>query len=74
MNIFNVSNINVGANGVASRRGLVLMLVLDISSSMNTATTPTACQAMVTAAQNFITLFSPYDQDQGWSNSITRRT
>jgi len=62
MNIFNVSRINVGATGTASRRGLVLMLVLDISSSMNTATTPTACQAMVTAAQNFITLFSPYDQ------------
>jgi Flp pilus assembly protein TadG len=62
MNIFNVSSINVGANGTASRRGLVLMLVLDISSSMNTPTTPTACQAMITAAQNFITLFSPYDQ------------
>ena len=44
MNIFNVSNINVGANGTASRRGLVLMLVLDISSSMNTPATPTACQ------------------------------
>jgi Flp pilus assembly protein TadG len=62
MNIFNVSRINVAATGTASRRGLVLMLVLDISSSMNTPTTPTACQAMVTAAQNFITLFSPYDQ------------
>jgi len=34
MNIFNVSNISVGANGTASRRGLVLMMVLDISSSM----------------------------------------
>ena len=62
MNIFNVSRINVAASGTASRRGLVLMLVLDTSSSMNTATTPTACQAMVTAAQNFITLFSPFDQ------------
>ena len=62
MNIFNVSHINVAATGTASRRGLVLMLVLDTSSSMNTATTPTACQAMVTAAQNFITLFSPFDQ------------
>jgi Flp pilus assembly protein TadG len=61
MNIFNVHSITVSASGTASRRGLVLMLVLDQSSSMNTATTPTACQAMVTAAQNFITLLSPYD-------------
>jgi Flp pilus assembly protein TadG len=62
MNIFNVASINVASTGTASRRGLVLMLVLDISSSMNTATSPTACQAMVTAAQNFLTLLSPYDQ------------
>lgn len=61
MNIFNVHSITVSATGTASRRGLVLMLVLDQSSSMNTPTTPTACQAMVTAAQNFITLLSPYD-------------
>lgn len=62
MNIFNVHSVTVNATGTASRRGLVLMLVLDISSSMNTSTTPTACQAMVSAAQNFITLFSPFDQ------------
>ncbi len=61
MNIFNVSSINVGANGTASRRGLVLMLVLDISSSMGNGA-GSSCAAMVTAAQNFITLFSPYDQ------------
>ncbi|MBZ5592906.1 MAG: VWA domain-containing protein [Acidobacteriia bacterium] len=65
MNIFNISSIPVSASGVASRRGLVLMLVLDQSSSMNTAADPisglTACQAMKQAAQNFITLFSPYD-------------
>ncbi len=62
MNIFGVSNLTVSATGTASRRGLVLMLVLDTSSSMNTSTTPTACAAMVTAAQNFITLLSPYDE------------
>jgi Flp pilus assembly protein TadG len=62
MNIFNIASINVASTGTASRRGLVLMLVLDTSSSMNTATTPTACQEMVTAAQNFLTLLSPYDQ------------
>jgi len=65
MNIFNISNITVSDSGTASRRGLVMMLVLDQSSSMNTAPDPvsglTACQAMKQAAQNFITLFSPYD-------------
>jgi Flp pilus assembly protein TadG len=65
MNIFHVSSITVSDSGTASRRGLVLMLVLDQSSSMNTAADPvtglTACQAMKQAAQNFITLFSPYD-------------
>lgn len=62
MNIFNINSVNVAAKGTASRRGLVMVLVLDQSSSMNTASTPTACQSMVAAAQNFITLFSPYDQ------------
>ena len=65
MNIFNISSITVSDSGTASRRGLVLMLVLDQSSSMNTAPDPitglTACDAMKQAAQNFITLFSPYD-------------
>jgi Flp pilus assembly protein TadG len=65
MNIFHISSITVSDSGTASRRGLVLVLVLDQSSSMNTAADPitglTACQAMKQAAQNFITLFSPYD-------------
>ena len=61
MNIFSVRSVTVTAAGTASRRGVVMMLVLDQSSSMNTATTPTACTAMKQAAQNFITLFSPFD-------------
>jgi Flp pilus assembly protein TadG len=61
MNIFNVSAVTVTASSTASRRGVVMMMVLDISSSMNTSTTPTACAAMIQAAQNFITLFSPFD-------------
>jgi Flp pilus assembly protein TadG len=61
MNIFNVHSINVTATGTASRRGVVLMLVLDQSSSMgNGAGSP--CAAMVAAAQNFVTLFSPFDE------------
>jgi len=66
MNVFNVPSVTVTASGTSSRRGVVLLLVLDQSSSMNTAADPvsglTACQAMKQAAQNFITLFSPYDQ------------
>jgi Flp pilus assembly protein TadG len=65
MNIFTIPSVTVAASSTASRRGLVLVLVLDQSSSMNTAADPitglTACQAMKQAAQNFITLFSPYD-------------
>jgi Flp pilus assembly protein TadG len=65
MNIFNVHSISVSDTGTASRRGVVLVLVLDESSSMNTAADPvsglTACQAMVQAAGNFVNLFSPFD-------------
>jgi len=61
MNIFNVHNLTVSATGTASRRGLVLMLVLDQSSSMGNGA-GSSCAAMVTAAQNFVTLLSPYDQ------------
>jgi Flp pilus assembly protein TadG len=61
MNIFNVAHISVGANGTASRRGLVMMLVLDQSSSMGSGA-GSPCEVMKTAAENFITLFSPYDQ------------
>ncbi len=66
MNVFNVHSVNVASTGTATRRGLVLLLVLDVSSSMNTAADPvtglTACQAMVAAAGNFVNLFSPYDR------------
>src|SRR5260370_9808465 len=66
MNVFDVHSVNVAATGTATRRGLVLLLVLDQSSSMNTSPDPvtglTACQAMVAAAGNFINLFSPYDR------------
>ncbi len=61
MNIFHVPNVTVSASSTASRRGLVMMLVLDESSSMNTPTSPTACAVMRQAAQNFITMFSPFD-------------
>ena len=61
MNIFNVHSINVTATGTASRRGLVLMLVLDQSSSMGSGA-GSPCEVMKGAAENFITLFSPFDQ------------
>jgi Flp pilus assembly protein TadG len=65
MNVFGVHSTVVATSSTASRRGLVMLLVLDQSSSMNTSADPvsglTACQAMKQAAQNFITLFSPYD-------------
>jgi Flp pilus assembly protein TadG len=61
MNIFNVHSITVAATGTASRRGLVMILVLDQSSSMGNGA-GSSCEAMKASAQNFITLFSPFDQ------------
>jgi hypothetical protein len=61
MQLFNIKTVTVAASGTASRRGTVMILVLDTSVSMNTPTSPTACQEMVSAAQQFITNFSPYD-------------
>jgi Flp pilus assembly protein TadG len=61
MQIFGIKTVNVSGTGTATRRGTVMILVLDTSTSMNTLTTPTACNAMKSAAQQFITNFSPYD-------------
>jgi Flp pilus assembly protein TadG len=61
MNIFNVHSITVAATGTASRRGVVLMLVLDQSISMGNGP-GTSCEAMKASAQNFVGLFSPFDQ------------
>jgi Flp pilus assembly protein TadG len=58
MRIFGINSVTVASSGTASRRGTVMILVLDISTSMNTPTTPTACAAMISAAQSFITNFT----------------
>ncbi|HEV1286374.1 MAG TPA: vWA domain-containing protein [Bryobacteraceae bacterium] len=60
MQIFGIRNVNVSGTGTATRRGTVMILVLDISTSMNSGS-PTACSQMKAAAQQFITNFSPYD-------------
>jgi hypothetical protein len=61
MQLFGMTTVNVSGSGTASRRSTVMMLVLDVSTSMMTPTTPTACDAMLSAAETFITNFSPYD-------------
>lgn len=61
MQIFGIKTVNVSGSGTATRRGTVMILVLDTSISMKTPTSPTACDAMIAAAQQFITNFSPYD-------------
>lgn len=61
MQIFGMRSINVAASGTASRRGTVMIMVLDTSTSMNTPTSPTSCQELVTATQSFITNFTPFD-------------
>ncbi len=56
---FDATTIN--ANGKASRLDVVVMLVLDVSGSMQSAKDPTtgiiACNAMVTAAKTFVGQF-----------------
>lgn len=71
MKILRVPHVNVGARGQATRRSLVLALILDKSGSMgtrqtSTGTIPTAmgttpCEAMVYSAAEFVNNFSPYD-------------
>jgi hypothetical protein len=61
MQVFGITKVNVAATGTATRRGTVMMIVLDVSSSMNTTPTPSACTVMTQAVQQFITNFSPYD-------------
>jgi hypothetical protein len=69
-----IPNLTVTASGTATRKNLVMEIVLDTSASMGTrsaaqlghiptslATTDTSCQAMVYATSEFITYFSPYD-------------
>lgn len=60
MQIFGIKTVNVSGTGTATRRGTVMIIVLDISSSMNNGS-PTACTQMKSAVQQFITNFSPYD-------------
>jgi hypothetical protein len=55
-----INSVTVSASGTASRRSTVMILVLDTSISMQ-AGSPSACSTMVSAAQSFITNFSPFD-------------
>ena len=55
------NSITVSATGTATRRGTVMILVLDTSISMNAGSPVTACNQMIAATRQFITSFSPYD-------------
>ncbi|WP_031500382.1 VWA domain-containing protein [Bryobacter aggregatus] len=73
MRMFSVPNIRVSATGTATRRTLVMMLILDISGSMGSRNTTvgtipstlvsnaSSCEAMVYSAIQFLNFFSPYD-------------
>lgn len=72
MNLFNVAKMRVSATGTATRRTLVMMMVLDVSGSMQqrqtlgtipaTVTSSTrSCDAMIFAASKFLDYFSSYD-------------
>jgi Flp pilus assembly protein TadG len=72
MKIFSKDNMKIAASGTATRRTLVMMLILDISGSMGARTgvgtipasvnsSTVSCNAMVYAASRFLKYFSPYD-------------
>ncbi len=61
MRIFGINSVNVSATGTATRRSTVMIIVLDISSSMNAGSPVSACDTMKTAVQSFLGNFSPYD-------------
>lgn len=58
MGWFHIYTTTVSAIGNASRRDVVVMMVLDRSGSMNNGATPSACQSMVTAAKLFTGQFA----------------
>jgi Flp pilus assembly protein TadG len=67
------NNFSISATGTATRRTLVMSLLLDISASMGSRDTPvgtipssidnssSSCEAMVYSSIQFINYFSPYD-------------
>jgi len=69
-----IPSLTIGATGTATRKNLVMEIVLDTSASMGTRTaaqvghipgsvaaTDTSCQAMVYSVSQFVSYFSPYD-------------
>jgi len=73
MRLFKKSHVAVAASGTVARRNLVMMLVLDRSTSMGSRETPvgaipgsisptsSSCESMVFSAIQFVHYFSPYD-------------
>ena len=69
MRILRFQTATLGDTGQATRRDANIMMVLDRSNSMNTGPEPpnnqTACQAMVSAAEQFLTEFVPGHDEVG---------
>ncbi len=73
MRFWGVNSVPVRVTGTVTRRNLVLMLILDESSSMGSrqtavgtmpttlASNATSCEAMVFSSGQFVDYFSPYD-------------
>ncbi len=72
MNMFSVAKLKVSGTGTATRRTLVMMMILDVSGSMQARATPgiiptsvnsstIACDAMVYSASKFLDYFTSYD-------------
>jgi len=72
MNVFGIASMRVSATGTATRRTLVMVMILDVSGSMlarvstgiiptSVSSTTRSCDAMVYSASKFLDYFSSYD-------------
>jgi|GEM_PF-876205 len=85
MKMFSMNAMRVTATGTATRRTLVMVLILDVSGSMGTRaaagvipttvnSTTSSCDAMVYASSKFLDYFSSYDYVGAVTFSTSSRT
>lgn len=65
MRLLHYNQFTLEDTGKATRRDANIMMVLDRSNSMNSSGSPSACQAMVAAAQGFLGIFVPTRDEVG---------
>jgi Flp pilus assembly protein TadG len=85
MKMFSMNAMRISATGTATRRTLVMMLILDVSGSMGSraaagviptvvSSSTSSCDAMVYASSKFLDYFSSYDYVGAVTFSTNSRT